>query len=54
MGWSRHAAKEAVRFSLGHASTDADVDRALAVVPEAIARLRGAPVAADARAGVPG
>jgi cysteine desulfurase len=46
MGWSRRAAKEAVRFSLGYASTDADVDRALAVVPGAIRRLRAAaPVA---------
>ncbi|MFM8304385.1 MAG: cysteine desulfurase family protein, partial [Actinomycetota bacterium] len=42
MGMSRDAARESVRFSLGFASTDADVDRALTVVPRAIERLRGA------------
>jgi len=31
----------AVRFTLGHTTTDADVDRALAVVPAAVVRLRG-------------
>ncbi|MBM3660663.1 MAG: cysteine desulfurase [Actinobacteria bacterium] len=41
MGMSRDAAREAVRFSFGYASTDADVDRALAVLPPLIARLRG-------------
>jgi cysteine desulfurase len=46
MGMSRDAAREAVRFSLGVASTDADVDHALEVVPRAIGRLRAAaPVA---------
>ena len=48
MGMSRDAAREAVRFSLGSASTDADVDYALEVVPRAIERLwvAAAPVAA--------
>ena len=32
---------DAVRFTLGHTTTAADVDRALAVVPPAVARLRG-------------
>lgn len=35
------AARGAIRFSLGRTSTAADVERALAVVPEAVARLRG-------------
>jgi cysteine desulfurase len=42
MGMPRDAAREAVRFSLGYASTDADIDRAVDVVPKAIALLRGA------------
>jgi cysteine desulfurase len=50
MGMSRAHAREAVRFSFGYASTDADVDRALAVVPRAIARLRGATAPAVAAA----
>jgi cysteine desulfurase len=45
MGMSRDAAREAVRFSLGYASTDADIDRALAVLPGLIAQLRGSEVA---------
>ena len=40
MGLSRGDARQAVRFSFGYASTDADVDRALDVVPRAVARLR--------------
>ncbi len=50
MGMPREVAREAVRFSLGYGSNDADVDRALEVVPRAIERLRGAaaPVAAAA------
>ena len=51
MGLSREAAREAVRFSLGYASADADVDRALAVLPSIIARLRGAAAATRAAAG---
>ncbi|MEI8002317.1 MAG: cysteine desulfurase family protein [Actinomycetes bacterium] len=46
MGMDRVAARESVRFSLGFASTDADVDHALAVVPETVARLRAASAAA--------
>jgi cysteine desulfurase len=42
MGLSRADALASVRFSLGYASTAADVDRALDVVPGAVARLRAA------------
>lgn len=40
MGLSPEEAEGAVRLSLGWTSTDADVDRALEVVPAAVARLR--------------
>jgi cysteine desulfurase len=40
MGMDRARAEASVRLSLGYASTDADVDRALALVPDAVARLR--------------
>ncbi|HVF76226.1 MAG TPA: cysteine desulfurase family protein [Acidimicrobiales bacterium] len=40
MGLSRDEALSAVRFSLGWNTTDADVDLALAAVPEAVGRLR--------------
>jgi cysteine desulfurase len=40
MGVPPREARGAVRFSLGHTTTDADVDRALSVVPAAVARLR--------------
>ncbi|MDQ1438782.1 MAG: cysteine desulfurase [Acidimicrobiaceae bacterium] len=40
MGISRDEALAAVRFSLGATTTDADVDLALKVVPDAVARLR--------------
>lgn len=49
MGMTREAAREAVRFSFGYASTDDDVDRALEVVPRAVQQLRGAAVHAGAR-----
>lgn len=42
MGLDRHDALASVRFSLGYASTDADVDVALEVVPGAVAQLRAA------------
>lgn len=42
MGLSREAARSSVRFSLGSASTDAEVDHALAVVPRVVERLRSA------------
>lgn len=41
MGVPATVARGSIRFSLGHTTTPADVERALAVVPEAVARLRG-------------
>ncbi|MDA8310543.1 MAG: cysteine desulfurase family protein [Actinomycetota bacterium] len=41
MGVPAATARGSIRFSLGHTSTAADVERALAVVPEAVSRLRG-------------
>jgi len=41
MGRSAEEAKRHIRLSLGHATTRADVDAALAAIPEAVARLRG-------------
>jgi len=46
MGVPRADALSSVRFSLGFASTDADVDAALGIVPDAVARLRAAVAAA--------
>ena len=46
MGVPRDDALASVRLSLGFASTDADVDAALAVIPDAVATLRAAGVAA--------
>ncbi|HEX5587153.1 MAG TPA: cysteine desulfurase family protein [Acidimicrobiia bacterium] len=46
MGVPRADALSSVRFSLGFASTDADVDAALQLVPRAVAQLRSAGVAA--------
>lgn len=40
MGMSDDDARSSVRFSLGHASTDDDIDHALDVIPETVARLR--------------
>ena len=40
LGLSSARARQAIRFSLGWSSTGADVERALAVVPKAVARLR--------------
>ena len=42
MGLPRARALASVRFSLGWASTDADVDAALTVVPAVVERLRAA------------
>jgi cysteine desulfurase len=42
MGVPRDRALSSIRLSLGHDSVDADVDIALAVVPEAVAKLRAA------------
>jgi len=41
MGVGPDEARGAVRFTLGHTSSEEDVDRALAVVPVAVAKLRG-------------
>jgi cysteine desulfurase len=46
MGMARSDALASIRLSLGFASVDADVDTALAVIPDAVARLRAAGVAA--------
>ena len=45
MRMDRARAEASIRLSLGYASTAADVDRALAVIPAAVAQLR-APVPA--------
>src|SRR5690606_2176352 len=42
MGVPRSLARGAVRFSLGHTTTPAEVDRVLDVVPRLVAHLRGA------------
>ena len=42
MGVGTDLGAGALRLSLGWTSTDADVDHALAVIPAAVARLRGA------------
>jgi cysteine desulfurase len=42
MGLSRDDALASIRLSLGYASTDADVDTALEVIPRAVAQLRPA------------
>ena len=41
MGYSAEQALGALRLTLGHASTEADVDLALQAVPAAVAQLRG-------------
>jgi len=40
MGVPAEVAVGAVRFTLGHDTSDADVDRALTIVPEVVATLR--------------
>ena len=42
MGISRDEARASLRFSLGRTTTEADVDRALKIIPRIIARLRAA------------
>ncbi len=42
MGMPRERALSSVRFSLGYASTGAEVDEALRVIPEVVAKLRAA------------
>lgn len=41
MGVRSELARGAVRFSLGHTTTDEDIDRALAAIPPMIERIRG-------------
>jgi cysteine desulfurase len=41
LGLSVAEARTAVRFSLGHTTTDADIDAALTVIPKAVEQLRG-------------
>jgi cysteine desulfurase len=41
LGLSAQTARQGLRFSLGWSSTEDDVERALAVVPKAVERLRG-------------
>jgi len=45
MGLDEETARGAQRFSLGHASTEADVDALLKALPEAYARARQAGMA---------
>jgi cysteine desulfurase len=40
MGLDRAAAREGVRFSLGPSTTDAEIDRVLAILPGIVARVR--------------
>jgi tRNA-specific 2-thiouridylase len=42
LGLPPRAAGEALRFSLGRATTEAEIDRAAALLPEVVARVRGA------------
>jgi cysteine desulfurase len=42
MGMPRERALSSIRCSLGYASTDSDVDEALAVIPEVVGKLRAA------------
>jgi cysteine desulfurase len=40
MGLPTHQARASIRFSFGKHNTDADVDFAIAILPETVARLR--------------
>ena len=40
MGVPDELARGAIRFTLGHDTTEADIDRALAIVPGVVASLR--------------
>jgi cysteine desulfurase len=46
LGADPETARGSIRLSLGHTSTDADVDAALDVLPGAVARARQAALAA--------
>jgi cysteine desulfurase len=50
MGADRIAARGSLRFSLGHTSTDADVDEVAAAIGPAVTRARGAGLAGLSRA----
>ncbi len=43
MGFSSHRAQSSIRFSLGMATTEEDVNRVVAVLPEVVGRLRSIP-----------
>ena len=43
MGVPEALARGAIRFTLGHDTTEADIERALAVVPAVVAALRHEP-----------
>jgi cysteine sulfinate desulfinase/cysteine desulfurase-like protein len=52
MGFSAHRTQNSLRFSLGLYSTDDEVDRAIAVLPGIVEKLRGLtrkPLAVNAR-----
>jgi cysteine desulfurase len=40
MGYGRDEARSSLRLTLGWSSTEADVDRALQVIPDAVERVR--------------
>jgi cysteine desulfurase len=40
IGLSPDEARSSLRFSLGRATTDAEIDRALAIIPATVERLR--------------
>lgn len=42
MGLSRDEARSSLRFSLGRTTTEADIDRALGIIPRVVAKLRAA------------
>ena len=42
MGVSRDEARASLRFSLGRTTTDAEIDRALEIIPRIVAKLRAA------------
>jgi cysteine desulfurase len=48
MGVPDELVRGALRLTLGHSSTDADVDAALAALPAAVERARGAGLASRA------
>ena len=53
MGMSEHTARGALRLTLGHTSTSADVDAFLAALPAAVERAQRAQVATSPRQAIP-